>query len=262
MPGPAKRPAEPNGWRPISDPEGRYSTGIPDFDRLLGGGFRRGSLALFQVDETVGREDLDLLLFPTYLNMLYQSRGIVAILPSNDSPHEFRARLTRHVTRRRFDSRVRVMDYVGEDEGAPYVVNIKREHENDVDRRSSTPHVKKQIAKAVAAEKAAQGGRGRAYIELTAFEVFDTLLGTEKASKMFFYGVKRGKEMGNLVLGILAPGVGAGPAMRRMADTEFALHRDDVGLVIRGLRPPFPNHVVATDDRAGAPHVAFVPRPS
>jgi len=52
-----------DGWEPIPDPDGRYSSGIPDFDRLLGGGFQRGSLALFSLDETVGTEDLDLLLF-------------------------------------------------------------------------------------------------------------------------------------------------------------------------------------------------------
>jgi predicted ATP-dependent serine protease len=54
----------------MPDPEGRYSTGIGDFDRLLGGGFQRGSLALLSLDETVGLEDLDLLLFPALLNML------------------------------------------------------------------------------------------------------------------------------------------------------------------------------------------------
>ena len=73
-----------NGWTPIPDPEDRHSTGIADFDRLLGGGFRRGSYALFSLDETVGTEDLDLLLFPTLLNVLYHSRGIIAMLPSRD----------------------------------------------------------------------------------------------------------------------------------------------------------------------------------
>jgi predicted ATP-dependent serine protease len=96
-------------WKPILDPEGRYSSGIPDFDRLLGGGFQWGSTALISMDESVGLEDLDLLLFPTFLNNLYQSRGMIAVLPSRDSPHDFRARLTRFVTRRRFDTRVQYL---------------------------------------------------------------------------------------------------------------------------------------------------------
>jgi hypothetical protein len=48
----------------------------------MGGAFQRGTLSLFSMDETVGTEDLDLLHFPMFLNTLYQSRGIMAILPS------------------------------------------------------------------------------------------------------------------------------------------------------------------------------------
>ncbi|MCI4347879.1 MAG: hypothetical protein L3J97_04590 [Thermoplasmata archaeon] len=250
---PAKVAQSADGWKPIPDPKGRYSTGIADFDRLLGGGFRRGSFALFTMDEAVGTEDLDLLLFPTLLNILYQSRGIIAMLPSRDSPHEFRARLTRFVTRRRFDSRVRITDYVGEDQGPPYVVNM--------DIRSPKAR-EKATAKMVAAEKAVQGTRGKTFLELTAFEVFDTLMGPEIATKLFYQGIKRVRMMGNLGVGLLGPGLGCAAGVRRMADTEFELRREAVGLIIRGVRPSFSSYVVTDDLQAGPPHVVFVPRPS
>lgn len=261
MPGPAKQATQTDGWIPISNPEGRYSTGIADFDRLLGGGFQRGSVALFGIDETIEQEDLDLLLLPTYLNFLYQSRGIVAVLPSRDSPHGFRTRLTRHVTRRRFDSRVRVVDYVGEDEGLSYVVNLKNKGDL-IWRQPSPTETKAAIAKMVNAEKAAAGNRQKPYLELVACEVLETLVGPEQAAKMFFHGAKRSRQVGNLVISPIAAGLVMAAAARRLADTEFALHHDDVGLLIRGIRPAFPNHVVVPDTRAGPPHVAFVPRPS
>ncbi|HLM91494.1 MAG TPA: gas vesicle protein GvpD basic region 2 domain-containing protein [Thermoplasmata archaeon] len=251
-----------DGWEPIPDPDGRYSSGIPDFDRLLGGGFQRGSLALFSLDETVGTEDLDLLLFPTFLNHLYQSRGMVAILPSRDSPHDFRARLTRFVTRRRFDSRVRICDYVGEDEGSPYVVNLNNKGWQPKGAPKNPKDRVRALAKMVAAEKAVQGSRKKPFVELTAFEVFDTLIGPEEATRAFFFGVKRIRQLGNLGIGLLSPGVGCAAGVRSMADTEFALHRDEVGLIIRGVRPAFPSCVVTGDLHAGAPHVAFVPRPA
>jgi hypothetical protein len=47
-----------------------------------------------------------------------------------------------------------------------------------------------------------------------------------------------------------------------MTDTEFVLHRDEVGLIVRGVRSSFPSYVVTTDRQASPPHVAFVPRPS
>lgn len=258
MPGRAKEDRSSGGWTPIPDPEHRYSSGIPDFDRLLGGGFQRGSLALFSIDETVGLDDLDLLLFPTYLNFLYQSRGIIAILPARDGPHAFRTRLTHHVTRRRFDTRVRICDYFGEDEGAPYVVTMKKDFDSQPDPKART----KAIAKMVAAEKAVQGNRGKTFIESTAFEVFDTLLGSERATQMFLYGVKRAHQTGNLVLGLLAPDLGCAPGVRRMADTELQLRREEVGLIIRGVRPSFSDFLVTLDPSVGPPHVAFVPRPT
>jgi GvpD gas vesicle protein len=263
MRAPAKPAREPDGWKPIADPEDRYSSGIPDFDRLLGGGFQRGSIALFSIDETVGTEDLDLLLFPTYLNALYQSRGILAILPSRDSPHDFRTRLTRYATRRRFDSRVRIMDYVGEDEGLPYVVTLRST------RPEATWHPPRSekeraaaIAKVVEAEGVVRGNRKKTFLELTAFEVFETLMGAEPATRLFYHGIKRTRELGNLGIGLLGPGLGCSAAVRRMVDTEFALHRNEVGLIVRGVRPVFPSYVVTGDLRTGPPHVSFVPQPS
>jgi hypothetical protein len=262
MRAPAKTAPRPDGWKPIPDPDGRYSTGIPDFDHLLGGGFQRGSMALLGIDETVGTEDLDLLLFPTFLNLLYQSRGIIAVLPSRDSPHDFRARLTRFVTRRRFDSRVRVVDYVGEDEGPPYVVNLKVMRQDGKQTPTRTKDRERAMAKMEEAERAAQGSRKRSFLEFHAFEVLDMLVGGDKAAQMFFYGVKRARHVGNLVIGLLGPGLRCAAAVRRMADTEFELHHDEVGLIIRGVRPSFPSYVVTRDLPAGRPHVAFVPRPT
>lgn len=249
-------------WTPTPDPDGRFSSGIPDFDRLLGGGFRRGSMALFTLDETVGLEDLDLLLFPTMLNFLYQSRGILAVLPSRDTPHGFRARLTRYATRRRFDSRVRIVDYVGEDEGPSYVVTVRYNPDELRPKATRVKERKKAIAQVVAAESQVQGGRKNPFIEFHAFEAFDTLMGSETALKMFYHGIKRIRAVGNLGLGVLGPGLGCAAGVRRLSDTEFTLHREDVGLILRGVRPAFPGALVIEDPRAGPPRVAFVPRPT
>ncbi len=262
MRAPSSPESRATGWKPVPNPEGRYSTGIPAFDRLLGGGLSRGSTALFCLDATVRNEDLDLLLFPTYLNALYHSQGIIAILPARDAPHQFRARMTRFVTRRRFDSRVRIVDYVGEDEGRPYVVTLRATLPGTGSPKPSEKEAKAKIAKLVAAERVVQGNRGRPFVEITAFEIFETLMGPDRASQMFFHGLKRTRVLGNLGIGLLGPGLGCAAAVRRMTDVEFELHRDEVGLTIRGVHPAFSSHVVTIDPTSGAPHVAFVPGPS
>lgn len=236
-------------WTPIVDPDGRFSTGIPDLDRLLGGGFARGSLALFATDPSVTPQDRDLVFFPTILNFLYQSRGMIAVLPAMDSPRGFRTRLTRYATRRRFDTRVRIVDYVGEDDDAPYVVSLRRLKD------------KANMQKMEDAAKAAQGDRNRPFIELNAFEILETLVGAEMASRMFLHGIKRARIVGNLLLGVLRPGLKVADAVRGMADAELELHRDAVGLRIRGIRPAFADHLVLPDPKRGLPHVTLVPPP-
>jgi GvpD gas vesicle protein len=250
----------PDEWTAVPDPESRYSSGIPDFDRLTGGGFARGSFALLRLDATIGTDELDLFLTPLFLNFLYQSRGILAVLPSRDAPHAFRARLTRYATRRRFDSRVRVVTYVGEDEELPYVVHLK------TGRRGSTKAENERVraesmAKMVTAGKAASGERKRPFLELNAFEVPEMLFGAETASRMFFHGIKRARMVQNLVLGLARPGLQCSPAVEAMADSEFALSKAPVGLTVRGIRPAFGTHVVTVDRARGAPHVSLVPGP-
>ena len=141
-------------------------------------------------------------------------------------------------------------------------MNVNARAKDPFVRPSSPKEKRVALAKVVAAERAVRGGRGKRFLEVTAFEVFDTLLGPEKASQRFFHGVKRTRQIGNLGVRILGPGLRCAAAVRRMMDTEFALHRDDVGLIIRGVRPAFSSYVVTRDLYAGPPHLAFVPRPS
>ncbi|MCI4361643.1 MAG: hypothetical protein L3J77_00395 [Thermoplasmata archaeon] len=258
MPKSAKHDEPASTWTPIPDTPERFSSGIPDFDRLLGGGFPRGSHALFEMDETIEPRDRSLLLTPLYLNFLYQSRGVLAVLPSRETPHGFRADLTRWVSRRRFDTRVRVVVYVSEDTEVPYVVDLSKSRLDDTvaaKKRSG----KEQMAKMVVAEKAVMGVREKPFVEMVAFEIAEMLFGADVATRMFFHGVKRARIVGNLVLGLLRPGLGCADAARGNADVILGLHRGELGLVVRGVRPAFPGHLVVVDPRLGAPHVSFVP---
>ena len=238
-----------NAWKPYADPPGMFSSGIPGLDQRLGGGLRTGSFLLVDVDESVLTADLRRFLFPTILNFLAQSRGMVAVLPARESPHEFRRAMLGPVSRRLFDSRVRIVDYVGEDDSAPYVTSLAPIGKNR----------KAAMRKMVDAEKAASGARGRPFIELVAFEVFETLVGAETAGKMYFHGIKRARAVGNLCIGILRPGLACASGVRSMMDYELSLQRDTTGLRMTGLVPSFPTHLVLTDRQRGAPHVELVP---
>ncbi|MCI4335799.1 MAG: hypothetical protein L3K17_01185 [Thermoplasmata archaeon] len=248
-------------WTTLPDSAERFSTGTAEFDRIVGGGFPRGSMALFDLDETVGPADWKMLLAPTFINFLSNSNGVLAVLPARESPHEFRAGLTRSVSRRLFDTRVRVVDYVGEDDEAPYVVSLSHAGGRNDSPKQKRATALRDMAKMQVAESAIRGARGRMFLELVAFEIMEMVVGPEVAARMFFHGIKRVRTVGNLCLGLLRPGLGCTDAVRGMADIELALHRNELGLTLRGVRPVFPAHLVVPDTLLGAPHISFVPAP-
>ena len=253
-------------WVPIADSEAMFSSGIRELDQLLGGGFRRGSMALVHVDATTEPTDWERLVAPAALNFLAQSNGVIAVLPSRTSPSEFRSHLTRWTSRRRFDTRVRVIDYVGEAEERPYVVPIQVPNPARPKTRGSERLAERtrarEMARMVAAERAVRGARSRMFLELVAFEMAELVAGAELASRMFLFGIKRTRSVGNLCLGLLRPGLGCGDAVRGMADVELRLHRTGRGLCLAGLRPAFPDHLIASEPDRGDPYVTLVPAPS
>jgi len=68
-------------FQPIPDPPGRFSTGTPDLDAMLGGGIPRGSTVLLEKDEKTSRAEYDFLMAPLAMNFAAQGRGVL-ILPS------------------------------------------------------------------------------------------------------------------------------------------------------------------------------------
>jgi KaiC/GvpD/RAD55 family RecA-like ATPase len=76
------KPVErPRRFRTRPDTQERFSTGSPDLDELLGGGYPRGSMVLFDIADDVSAEHYLLALLPTVWNFMSQGRG-VTITPS------------------------------------------------------------------------------------------------------------------------------------------------------------------------------------
>ncbi|NHI91154.1 MAG: hypothetical protein EAX96_01540 [Candidatus Lokiarchaeota archaeon] len=66
---------------PIPDPNIEFvSTGIEDFDNLLGGGFKKGSWNFFEISHNIG-QNYFAILQPFLINHLNLNRGVICILP-------------------------------------------------------------------------------------------------------------------------------------------------------------------------------------
>ncbi len=240
--------AVPTGpWKPFPDPDRYYSTGIPDFDRLLGGGFRRGSFNAFEVDVNVGIDDYYMLFTPTFLNFLAQGRGIMAVRAAGESPEKLRETLVRHVPTNQFDTRVRIPDYTANETEDPYILPMARFGRDEAMRAMVT------------AEKAVAGPDRKPFIEYTAFDTFESLMGDQVAIRMYFQGVSRTKHVGNLGIGLLKPGLLVSSEILNMMDTYFRIINIDNAPCIYGIRPRTTIYAISPDPEKGAPHAILTP---
>jgi KaiC/GvpD/RAD55 family RecA-like ATPase len=234
-------------WPATTDPDRFYSTGIPDFDALLGGGLRRGSFNAFEVDVNVGVDDYYMLLTPTFLNFLDKGCGMIAVLAAGESPEKLREALVRYVPAHHFDTRVRIPDYTISETEEPYILPMARFGRDEAMRAMVT------------AEKAAAGPDRKPFIEYMAFDTFESLMGDQVAIRMYFSGVSRTKHVGNLGIGLLKPGLLVSSEILNMMDTYFRIVNIDNAPCIYGIRPRTTIYAISPDPEKGAPHAVLTP---
>ncbi len=234
-------------WTPQPDPERFYSTGIPDFDQLLGGGYRRGSFNAFEIDVNVGIDDYYMLFQPTFLNFLSQGRGMIAILAAGESHDKLRESITRSSPPHLFDTRVRIADYTASETEESYIVPMARFGRDEAMRAM------------VSAEKAARGPEQKPILEYTAFDTLESLMGDQAAIRMYFHGVQRAKLVGNLGIGLLKPGLLMSSEILNMMDTYFRIINIDNAPCVYGIRPRTRIYAISLDPELGAPHARLTP---
>src|SRR3989442_3801103 len=114
--GPARAPREPVSLDAVpSDAEQRISTGISEFDRVLGGGIVRGSLVLLGGDPGIGKSTL---LMQTSASLA--ERGTVLYVSGEESAAQIKLRA------RRFGIESRNILVLAETDLGPIIEQIRR----------------------------------------------------------------------------------------------------------------------------------------
>jgi len=93
-------PSKPGHWRPIVDSGDLLSTGSPDMDRMLGGGFPRGSYVVLEADPNVELKEVRLLTLGVGMNFASQGRGVFYLPPGGFRSREVAELMHRYLTRR------------------------------------------------------------------------------------------------------------------------------------------------------------------
>ncbi len=94
---------------PVPETENHLSTGIADFDALIGEGYQRGSVNLIEVERGVGVAYYPLILSTT-VNQLLKDRGVLIMPPEGQRPQTFARFHTNYLGEEKVKSLVRILE--------------------------------------------------------------------------------------------------------------------------------------------------------
>jgi len=125
-----KIPGRPKKWKAIPDTEARYSSGSDDLDRLLGGGFRKGTTVLLDVGGGVPDAALEQIVGQITANFMSQGRALMMVAPGVLDIRAFADRLYRDVGESEFNGLAKIVEKGGNPvvKERPYIHSMKFEN--------------------------------------------------------------------------------------------------------------------------------------
>ncbi len=234
-------------WSPMPDPEGHYSTGIPDLDNLLNGGYAKGSYNVVEIGENVSSEEYLALLRPLFLNFITQGRGLLALLSGGRHPKNLKDDLVRFLSEEEFNRKVRVVDYFSSKSDEPYVMAVGGKGKEEA-RRIWMENL-----------NAIRDGGEAAIIDYTGFDTLEYLRGDTIAIKDLFSVVAQTKISKDLGIGVIKPGLKLTQEIMNMADTYLKIIDINKCPCIYGIKPKTIIHAITVDEEKGSPHISLTP---
>ncbi|WP_406671058.1 gas vesicle protein GvpD P-loop domain-containing protein [Methanolobus sp. ZRKC4] len=233
--------------KPFPDPiESKISTGIRDFDEILGGGYQKGSFNLFEITSGVGDSFYSLLL-PTFINHLNLGRGMLSI-PTEGTSVETEKRLispftTEHVFPGQFkgfeirDLKGRIPPYIAAFSGNVYKdMDVFYQSKNEMMRQHGSPLLD--------------------YIGLDSMEYN---YGWENIGSIIGQMASVTKTTDNVVLAVAKHGQKITDSVAHMATTHWKFENVDKTLVVYGVVPKTGIFAVQMEFVQGYPQVRLIP---
>lgn len=124
------KPEKPKALAVVPDPNSKYvSTGIPDLDSMLGGGLRKGTIALIELSPGVPVISSAQIEHAIICNSVVQDRGVAWIPTKKAGSDSAREDLIGFVTESKFDKNVRILEPHGS-AGSPQPYSMTLEGED------------------------------------------------------------------------------------------------------------------------------------
>ena len=250
-------PKEPQKWKPIPISDSTISSGVPDLDRVLGGGFPAGTYVVLEADTNVSLGELRLFLHSLAMNFLSQKLGVLYLPVGGADSREIVCHIEPYLSQDSLGL-LRVAEELkaeelrtAEAQIPPYVVLMKGGRNNiDVDTYmlfDTLTNLKRQTD-------------NKPVLRLMGYDTMESKYAEvpEKLYNEIGFAIMRTRAAGDLTIGIARPKLTILPKILDMVDWHLKLWRAEGTLIFQGTKPLTPKYAVVCDTSKGYPQPKLV----
>ncbi len=235
---------------PLPDPEGWFSTGVPDLDEIIGGGFPRGSNVLIEMVDNLEEGAHSLIMAPILANFAAHHRGVMVIPFPEESTEDSRELLEKAVGPGTSDRQLRVAEKIAldKDQSRPHIITLsfedtRKDYERWDRERIRLRHETKNPI-----------------LEVISLETQEARFGEEEYKMALSLSAEVARREGDLIVRISKPGL---PSLtQRVANASnvhLKLRRMHGAVVLYGERPQTPAYVVEAETAKGITRPKLIP---
>jgi len=216
--------SEPKKFQTIPDQPDSYSTGIPDLDVILDGGYPKGSSNLLEVDSEIPWSCYAHLVRCTELNFLLNGNAFISFPFMGRTAQQIKSPLISYVDEETFNENARIVDFI-ESGREPYMLIVSGKNLEEASE---------QIFREVERLKAGRSRPVFSFIDLTTIE---HVYGRDAELKVLGKEIASIRRSGDTRLYFARPSVTLTREIGDIADIHLRMRMVDGTVVIYGVRP-------------------------
>jgi len=247
------KPEKAERWKPIPDSETHFSTGNEDLDRVLDGGYERGSYVILEADTNVPLDAIRLFELPLILNFLSQNRG-VAVMPAGGTSSDDIIKMIRPYIEEDVINRcLRIYEEVkpAKEQFKPYIALM----------RGGATNLERDAAAWAQVQINLMEATGKPVLTVVGYDTYESRY-AEAPEKLFSeigVQVTECKAHGNLTLAIARPGLSITRRALNMVDRHLKLIERNGSIFFYGVKPRTWLYHVNCHPTKGWPHMKLTP---